>query len=62
MKLTKKMLEKFPPWQRKTISDMYTNGQLIVTKNENEELPSGVTHIILVKRGKPPLFIRKRMA
>jgi len=55
-------LRSFNEEERKFIKELSANGQLLVSDDPEAELPPGVTHILLVQRGKKTRLIRRRMA
>ena len=55
-------LTNFSDEERKFIETLDAQGKLKVTDDENAELPRGITHVLLIERGRTPRLIRKRFA
>lgn len=62
MALDQGLLKYFTPDEKSFIETLYANGQLLITHNKNALLPSGVTHILLLKDGERPQLLRIRFA
>jgi hypothetical protein len=51
-------LESLTAEEQQLIRRLRTNGQLLETDDEDATVPSGVTHILLLKPGQKPKLVR----
>lgn len=51
-------LDCFTPEERRLIRELRANGKLLETDDEDATVPSGVTHILLLKPAQKPKLIR----
>ena len=52
----------FKPEEQSFLRALYAHGRLRIVGSEDERVPLGVTHVLVLKEGEPPKAIRKRFA